>query len=470
MGFLDRVSVIINTDSYKPSHWLQYPPETTALVSYFESRGNGPTMFFGLQYHVMEYLARPFRRKDIEYAATFLKAHGVPFNRAGWEYILKKHKGRLPVRIYAVKEGSVVPHSNILMRVESTDEEVPWVVSYAETPLVRLWYPCTVATRSWRLRQIILAALRKSSDNPEQEIDFKLHDFGGRGASSLETACIGGSAHVVNFKGSDTMPGVMLANEFYGCEMSGFSVPAAEHSSITSWGRSRETDAYANMLKHFAMPGAIVAVVSDSYDLWNAIQHIWGETLRQQVIDSGATIVIRPDSGHPPTVVLRALVELEKVFGSRINALGYKVLNYVRVIQGDGITEESIPEIIALFLKHGFSATNVGFGMGGGLLQQMDRDTHQFAYKTCFGIVDGQVVRIAKDPIDAPEKRSKSGYLDLVCDHHGYRTIEAEPFRFSKDSRLELVYENGQIHRRHTLADVRERALNHALSQEVVSV
>jgi nicotinamide phosphoribosyltransferase len=468
MGFTDRISIILNTDSYKPSHWLQYPPGTEQLVAYFESRGNGPTVFFGLQYILREYLSKPFTQADIDYAAAFLAKHGLPFNRDGWQYILSAHKGHLPVRIYAVKEGAVVPSSNILLRVESTDAKVPWVVSYIETVLVRLWYPCTVATRSWRLRRVILVALRQSADAPEQEIDFKLHDFGGRGVSSLESAGIGGAAHLVNFKGSDTIPGVILANEYYACDMAGFSIAAAEHSTVTAWGQDAEMQSYANMLKHFAKPGSVLAVVSDSYNLWYAINEIWGKALRQQVIDSGATVVIRPDSGNPPTVVLRTLRDLERAFGSKPNSKGYRVLNNVRVIQGDGITEESIPEIIKTIMDAGFSASNVAFGMGGGLLQQLDRDTHQYAYKTCFARIGDRFVRIAKNPIDAPEKKSKSGYLDLTTTGHdvGYYTFESHPFYPAPNSCLDVVYDDLQIRRTHTFEDIRQRAISHAEALE----
>jgi nicotinamide phosphoribosyltransferase len=37
------------------------------------------------------------------------------FNRKGWQYILDKYKGYLPVEIYAVPEGSVIPNRNVLM-------------------------------------------------------------------------------------------------------------------------------------------------------------------------------------------------------------------------------------------------------------------------------------------------------------------------------------------------------------------
>jgi nicotinamide phosphoribosyltransferase len=62
--------------------------------------------------------------------------------------------------------------------------------------------------------------------------------------------------------------------------MAAFSIPAAEHSSICAWGKENEVEAYRNMLRQFAKPGALVACVSDSYDLWNAITNLWGQAIK----------------------------------------------------------------------------------------------------------------------------------------------------------------------------------------------
>ena len=114
------------------------------------------------------------------------------------------------MRIRAVPEGSVVPVRNALMTVESTDERVPWIVSWLETQLVRLWYPLTVATLSWHIKRRIFEYLARTSDDPLGELPYKLHDFGARGVSSAESAGIGGMAHLVNFRGSDTVEGVIV--------------------------------------------------------------------------------------------------------------------------------------------------------------------------------------------------------------------------------------------------------------------
>src|SRR6478609_8827136 len=110
-------NIILRTDSYKASHFLQYPPGTTRLLAYFESRGGlyGETVFFGLQYLLEEYLAQRVTEEDVTEAAAFFKAHGLPFPEEGWRVIARDLGGRFPVRIRAVPEGSVVPVRNVLM-------------------------------------------------------------------------------------------------------------------------------------------------------------------------------------------------------------------------------------------------------------------------------------------------------------------------------------------------------------------
>ncbi len=452
-------NLILDVDSYKASHWLQYPPKTTGLYSYLESRGGKypVTVFFGLQYILKQYLTQPIEPWMVEEAKIFFAAHGVPFNEAGWRYIAEDLKGNLPILIQAVPEGAVVPVQNVLMTMKSTDPQVFWLVSWLETLLLRVWYPTTVATQSWHLKRRIFHALEQTSDDPGTDIPFKLHDFGARGVSSCESSGIGGMAHLVNFSGSDTVQGVLYANRYYCHPMAAYSIPAAEHSTITAWQRQGEESAYRNMIEQFAKPGSLVAVVSDSYDLWNAIDYLWGDRLKQAVIESGATVVIRPDSGDPVEIVGKVLERLEDRFGSTLNQKGYKVLNHVRVIQGDGVNEESITEILQRVEQLGFSATNLAFGMGGALLQQLNRDTQKFAIKCSEVIVNGEAIAVYKDPITDPGKRSKRGRLVLLKTEMGYETV-AETSENASLNQLEVVYENGKLMKEYTLDEVRQRA------------
>ena len=456
-------NLILNTDSYKASHYLQYPAGTAYVSSYIESRGGRypQTLFFGLQAFLKQYLTTPITRHDIDEAEELLTAHGLPFNREGWLTILQRYGGYLPLSIEAVAEGSVMPTGNVMLQIVNTDASVPWLTSYLETALLRaIWYPTTVATFSYQVRQLIKGYLEETADNTDG-LAFKLHDFGARGASSNETAALGGLAHLVNFQGTDTVAALVAARRWYGSDMAGFSIPAAEHSTITSWGEENEEAAYRNMLNRFAGDGRLLAVVSDSYDLWHALDNLWGGALREEVIDNGGTLVIRPDSGDPVKVVTETLERLMNKFGARVNRKGYRVLpDYLRVIQGDGIDPDSIAKILAAMKAKGQSADNIAFGMGGALLQKVNRDTQRFAMKASAICIEGQWKAIYKDPVTDPGKRSKAGRLALV--EEGGRLVTVRQEAAADGNRLLEVFRNGDLLQEWNFEQIRERAANAA--------
>ena len=459
-----KQNIILMADSYKASHWLQYPQNTTGYFGYIEARGNDAgvdsTVFFGLQMFIKKYLQIPFTQEDINEAEEFFKNHGEPFNKEGWEYILKTYGGYIPVTIKAVPEGSVIPLKNVLCTVECTDPKCFWVGSYIETMLLRaVWYPTTVATNSRECKKVIYDYLQKTSEDPDGAINFKLHDFGGRGVSSSESAEIGGAAHLVNFMGSDTVEGIRAMNTYYnGGKMSAFSIPAAEHSTITSWGKDNEVDAYRNMLKQYGKKDALFACVSDSYDIYNAVENLWGGVLKDEVIASGATLVVRPDSGDPTTVVRNCIEILGDMFGYTVNKKGFKVLNYVRVIQGDGININTIKNILGNLYINGWSADNIAFGMGGALLQQLNRDTFQFAMKCSAIRIGDEWKDVSKNPITDSGKKSKGGRLSLFMNPDGKYVTSINP-KYGEDIELlKDVYINGVQYNHIALDEVRANA------------
>ena len=450
-------NIILNTDSYKSSHYLQYPPKSEFVSSYIEARGGDydKTLFFGLQAFIKEYLLTPFMQSDIDEAKAIMTAHGLPFNEEGWQYILDEYNGYLPIEISAVKEGMLVPLKCPLVQVVNTDPKVPWLTSYMETALLRaIWFPTTVATLSYSIKEIIREYLEETSDNVEAQLPFKLHDFGARGTSSQESAMLGGMAHLVNFQGTDTISAIVGARRYYGAEMAGFSIPASEHSTMTSWQREGESDAYANMIKQFGGEGKIFAVVSDSYDIYNAVSNIWGKELKEQVKSSGATLVIRPDSGEPTEIVLEVMKRVYAEFGGYKNSKGYIVLDdSVRVIQGDGVDKEAIKAILEILKNEGFSADNIAFGMGGGLLQAPNRDDFRFAMKASAICVDGEWRDVYKDPVTDVGKRSKMGRLALSRDFETVRVEELD----GRVNLLEVVFRNGRLLKDYGFDEIRDK-------------
>lgn len=461
-------SIMFDTDSYKWSHYAQYPEGTEYIWDYISSRGGQyvKTTFFGLQMFIKKYLqGQVVTQEAIEVAELFAKEHGVPFNREGWQYILDVHGGKLPIKIRAVREGTHVPYKNILVSVTNTDPKCAWLPSFIEPALLcGVWYPTTVATRSRFIKDVIRRYLINTSDDLSG-LDFKLHDFGRRGASSKETSGIGAAAHMSNFKGSDNMIGILYAMKFYAekdgsSPVVGYSIPASEHSSMTILGPEGELEQMRRMLTQFGKKFALMACVSDGYDIYAAC-HKWG-SLKDEIIASGSIVVVRPDSGDPVDVTVKCFDILDKYFGHTVNSKGFKVLNNVRLIYGDGINELTINSILMKMEWCRWSADNIAFGMGGELLQTPNRDTNKWAMKASAAQINGGWRDVFKDPVTDPGKKSFKGRMSLFRSHltGEYQTLRIDegPIDSEWVDMLIDVFEDGELLVEFSMQEVRDWA------------
>ena len=477
-------NLILCSDGYKYSHHRFYGTEMTKMISYMESRGGkfSKTVFYGLQIFLKTYLEGiAITTEEIDEAydvlGTKLGIFGRDdvFDRSKFDYIVEKYDGKLPISIKAVPEGTVVDTKNVLFTIESLDENCAWLTNFLESLLLQVWFPITVATLSREVRQIVDAAFRKctSYDTATREflVDFVLNDFGFRGVSSVQSAKIGGSAHLVNFRGSDTVVASQMIRDLYNTDkIYGLSIPATEHSIMTLKGEEGELEMMRRVLTMF--PTGLVACVSDSYNIFRACSQYWGQDLIDLILsrpaEPGNQLVIRPDSGHVINTLKEIFKTLFDKFGYTVNEKGYKVLPpQVRVIQGDGVNLESIKEIYAMLDEEKISPENLALGMGGKLLQAVDRDTLNFATKACFAVVDGEEVNVQKNPTEMDEfgqlnrsfKKSKSGKLKLVKTETGYITLTSkdEGFDDAKDELIE-VFRMGQITKEWNFEEIRERA------------
>lgn len=478
------------TDSYKLTHWKIKPKSLIKVYSYLEARApssfSDDTCFFGLQYFIKRYLiGEVVTLRDLPRIRAFCKHHfyGVEglFNEEGWKYIIEKHGGRLPVSIRAVAEGTVMKTGNVMMTIENTDPECAWLTNFLETVLVEVWNTTTVASLSREMKKAQYKAMKATMDDDELLkvlMPSRVHDFGYRGVSSPETAALSGAAHLVNFAGTDTTAGIEMITQFYcgtefediyqydsntlnkewdaersyqlwdafyGKHMPGFSIPATEHSQMTLRGPEGEAEVCASLLKEF--PDGFVACVSDSFDLFNCITEIWGDKLKDQILNRNGVLVIRPDSGEPTIIVPMVLEAIGSKFGFRQNSKGYRILNdKVRVIQGDGVNVESHKDILNAVIAAGWSVENLAFGSGGGLLQKVNRDTYSFAFKACWVIIDGKGREVYKKPKTDPKKNSKRGELALVRDNGEYKTVPlADVSKYESGNLLIEVFRDGVL-------------------------
>lgn len=465
-------NLILLADAYKYSHQKLYYPGTNKVYSYLESRGGkfDATVFYGLQYFMKEYLEGvAFTQQDLDEATPVLKevfGREDVFDPSKFQYILDKYNGKLPIKIKAVPEGTEVPVSNVLLTIENTDPNCFWLTNFLESLLMQVWYPITVATISNEIKKVLNKSYAETaSEGAEAGIEYVLNDFGLRGVSSVESAGLGGSAHLVNFRGSDNIIGSVLAQKYYNTTaVYGKSVPATEHSICTLLGEKGELDIFKHVLDTF--PTGIVACVSDSYDIFKACEKYWGEALKTQVLERDGVLVIRPDSGDPIMTLLKVFELLFEKFGYTENEKGYKVLPpQVRVIQGDGVNYDAIKDIFQALKDNEISAENLVLGMGGALLQKLDRDTQQFALKCSYAEINGEAVLVQKRPTEMDEngkitesfKKSKAGRLKLIKSEGTFKTVSEIECPEIKDE-LITVFENGQLVQEWTFEEVRATA------------
>ena len=456
----EKYNLILDVDSYKVTHFNQYPQNTKKLYAYIEARNlnSEELIFFGLQAFVKKYLLNPITQDDIDEAEKFLLSHIGVFNRDDWEYILNQHGGFLPIEIKSLDEGTVTNKKIPLLDITNTDEKVPWLVTYIETALLRsLWYPSSVATISREIKKIIFRYLDDTCTNFDDQLPFKLHDFGARGVSSYESSRIGGAAHLLNFLGSDTVEGAMFLKDYYDGTDISYSIPASEHSTITAWGKDNENKAHENIINQFLLEGKVIASVIDSYDTFETATKIISSELKEKIINSKGTFVVRPDSGKLPDTIIELLNTLssEENFGYTLNSKGYKELpSYIRVIQGDGVDKNSIENILFSMKENNYSAANITFGMGGALLQKLDRDTYSFAMKVS-AIHDGIIWKdVFKEPSSDQTKNSRRGRFAIVKNDE-LEVIDLE--KLSQTNLLKTRYKDGKLYNETDLKAIRNK-------------
>lgn len=458
---MNLLNPILNIDSYKLSHHLQYPAGTTGISAYIEPRGQSQMpdiVFFGLQMFLKQHLSRPVTQADIEEAEPIARLHGMPFNRAGWQRIVDRFAGYLPLQIEALPEGMLVRRGVPMVQVTNTDPESAWLTSYVETALLRaIWYPSSIATTTRRIKLALQPFVERTCDTPEETLLTRLYDFGARGTASLEQAGLGGAAHLLHFTSTDTLTGVLYAREYYGAEMAGYSIPASEHTTMTAWGQAGEQAAYDHMIDTFG--AGAYSVVSDSYDIANAVSEIWGKALHDKVIAAGGSLIVRPDSGDPIDTPVQVLAQLAYAFGTSLNGKGYKVLNHnIRVLQGDGIALQDINMILGRMEAMGYAAENMIFGMGASLLQKVNRDTYSFTMKaSARKDSDGVWHDIFKRPANMHEKASKSGRLAVVVEGNQLVAIRLEDLG-QRENWLVPAWLNGRLVNEWSFEEARQRA------------
>lgn len=311
-----QVLPILLSDSYKQFHWMMYPKGITNLYSNMTPRSfkhlkTDRALFFGLQYYIKEYLISQwnenfFHQPKSKVVAQFKRFHKHFSNYdMPTEHIEKLHDlGYLPILIKALPEGSFVKEKIPFFTITNTHPEFAWLVNFLETQMsTSIWDFCVVATIAYEYRKILNKWADKTCDNRDF-VKWQGHDFAQRGRSSQEST-LNQAGHLLSFTGTDTIPSVLMLEEYYNANMEqeliASSVPASEHSIMTSYGKENEIDAFERILDQF--PTGIVSVVSDSFDLWSVCTDFCVK-LKNKILNRDGKLVIRPDCYDDKTQIL----------------------------------------------------------------------------------------------------------------------------------------------------------------------
>jgi len=469
-------------DFYKIGHVNQYPEGTEYIYSNFTPRksrieGRDKVVLFGLQYFIKEYLIKQFNdnffnleKEEVlkKYTRRIGASLGSPVKT---DHIEKLHDlGYLPLHIKSIFEGSTGKMGVPLLTIVNTKPEFFWVTNFIESVMsCVLWGCCTSATTAFEFKNLFDKYAGLTSDALDFT-DFQGHDFSFRGTFGVEAAMMSGAAHLLSFKGTDTIPAIDFLEEYYNAdcekEMVGVSVPATEHSVMCAGGKFDEKQTFKRLITE-TYPSGIVSIVSDTWNYWEVLTRILPE-LKDIILNRNGKIVIRPDSGDPELIICGdpnaqegtpenygTIQLLYKVFGGKINSKGYMELNEkIGIIYGDSITQERAASILSNLKEQGVASTNIVFGIGSFTYQYVTRDTFNFAVKSTNAVVKGKSIPIFKDPItDSGMKKSAKGLLlvDGYGDLHNNVSEDLE-----KGGSLKTVFKDGELIKDYSLTDLRD--------------
>ncbi len=480
-------------DAYKIGHKDQYKEGTEYVYSNLTARSGNHSnipnsrgvIWLGLQFVIKDILINTwndtFFNQDKD--TVVAKYKRIVSNVLGYSvdasHMEELHDlGYLPVHIKALPEGSFVPYGVPMMTIVNTHPKFYWVTNMLETMIsAETWGMVTSATTYYEYRKNFIK-YAKLTGAPLEGVPFQGHDFSMRGmSSSLSAATSSFAALAAGSYGTDTLPAIQIAEEYYGAnsdtEIVGMSVNATEHSVMCSHGKEDEIKTFHTLITE-TYPEGILSIVSDTWDFWKVVTDYLPK-LKPTILAREGKVVIRPDSGNPVDIICgvqndpiliptdpeyRGLIEcLWDTFGGTINEKGYKVLDeHIGAIYGDSITLERQKQILSRLESKGFCSSNIVLGIGSYTYQYVTRDTHGMAIKATNVVIGGESIPIFKDPkTDDGTKKSAKGLLRVSLNNRGQYELrdDVSSYMETESNQLKTVFHNGSLVTETSLTKIR---------------
>lgn len=508
-------------DYYKVGHPFMQPPGMKTVYATWTARSNKyhewcpKTVIFGHQYTIREwfidFFENNFFSQDIEKLEfEFNQMMKTSFNERykNFSKFKQLHKlGYLPIAIYGVPEGTLLPVGIPDHVIFNTHEDFAWLPQYLEDIWsANNWMPSTSATTAYYRRKMIEPYAEKTSTVPNLAMHM-CGDFSLRGHSHLYAGAISGAAHLVAFDRTATVGANVLLKEYYSdSETAGMGTPSLEHSVVEqgiAWFKNRIiTGDIPNYIKPYlttatlkenweinllaemcfilyliteVQPTGMMTYVSDTYDYWGVVTKIL-PVIKSAILNRDGCFSVRPDSGNPVYIICGdpyfpdkdapeakgTLRILKEIFGTTMNEKGFRVLpNQIRMIYGDAITPKITEEVCTWCCNEGFSIENLAFGIGAYTYQYVTRDTRGYAIKATDCIhKDFGELPIYKQPKTDPGKKSPKGCVAVLKTPQDYVMIDGltlyESLNFPGNVMVKK-FEDGEMFNTESLSTIRER-------------
>jgi len=466
-----QTNPLLLIDFYKATHFEQYNPAMTKLVSYWTPRvtrlpSQDKLIMFGLQGFIKEYLidgfndhffSRPKAEVLEEYARILDNSLGkgiVNYDKIGQLHDL----GCLPIEIKALPEGTRVHVRVPMFEISNTHPKFAWLVNTLETALsCSLWHMQLSANVGYTYRQIVNKYYSQTVEDTIPK-SRAIGDFSMRGQESIESATKSSAGFALSFLNTATVPMITYFEEYYGADVEkkpvAFGLTSTEHSVMCSnFAFDGDEVTMLRRLLTNIYPNVSFNCVCDSYDYWNFVNNIIPQC-KEEILEHGKKgfLGVRGDSGDPVEIVTQTVFALWGIFGGTTNSKGYNVLNpAVKAVYGDSITPQRLEQIYYILEAAGFACNNVSLASGSFSMQCMEgesnhhaivalaelennflgsnsvgyvdlirkalkhhqflpytRDTFGMAIKSTYCEIDGKPVMIFKDPISDTGNFKKS--------------------------------------------------------------
>ena len=481
---------ILACDGYKTMHWAEMPEKVRNHYAVSVPRSKAPyadkIVVMGNAFVAYMLASWTIEQWMVDEAEIEINQQGYDFNRAGWEYIIKVHAGKLPLAFYGIEEGTIVDPQTPLNGLTATDEEVNWLVPYYE-PFVQsaTWKMSTVASLLRSMR-VGLKEYCEMTGTDVAQVDFMVHNFGDRSADSPdEAAVIAGISHAAIFDGSDCIRANRYIKRLYNtAKPSTSSIEATEHNVMMQHSDAERRDdwgaACMAVERLYACVGRskqgiglpFMSVVIDTYDSRRFVREYLGTKLKNYILGSTGRMIARPDTGNPEEEPGLVGLDWKATFGCTVRYIedrAYDVLHPQNgVIQGDGVRVQTWRGVVEGWIKTGFAMDNFCLGMGSGTTHDSARDDFNFSFKNIASYIDGRWRAELKDPkgktSDGVSKKSLSGLVRCREDANGKIEVydalheHSEYSMWNSTPGWRLYSKDGHREFRQTWDDVKSRA------------